>query len=118
MTHKGHLGFVFMQRLNQLAFTIRGWQNNKLVFSKSQKQVLVDEINSIDLLEAQNLINVTHSEKRKSLKADLEDLERKEALYWSQMAKKLWIEEGDENSTFFSQNLLLPTKEELDLKNP
>ena len=41
------------------------------------------------------------NDKRKVLKADLTELERKEASYSSQRAKKLWIKEGNENSGFF-----------------
>ena len=50
----GYPGFVFMQRLKQLAKIIRGWENNKQVFSITQKKALTDEINFIDKLEAQN----------------------------------------------------------------
>lgn len=90
-----------MQRLKQLATFMRDWQNTKFVYSKTQKLALIEEIDSIDKLEAKNLISNTNSEKRKALKAYLIDLERKEALYWSQRTKKLWIKEGEENSAFF-----------------
>lgn len=60
-----------MQRLKQLAKIIRGWQNNNHAYSKTQKKALTDEIDSIDKLEAHNLISNTKSEKRKALNADL-----------------------------------------------
>lgn len=90
-----------MQRLKQLAKIIIAWQNNKHVFSKTHKKPLTDKIDSIDKLEAQNMISNTESEKRSSLKTDLTELEQKEALYQSQRAKRLWIKEGDENLMFF-----------------
>ena len=53
------------------------------MYSKTQKLALPEEIDSIEKLEAQNLIRNTQSKKRKALKVDLTNLERREALYWS-----------------------------------
>ncbi|TYK27679.1 LINE-1 retrotransposable element ORF2 protein [Cucumis melo var. makuwa] len=45
-TNEGYLSFAFMQRLKQLASKIKVWQNEKFVFSKTQKQAIIDEINA------------------------------------------------------------------------
>ncbi|KAA0059135.1 LINE-1 retrotransposable element ORF2 protein [Cucumis melo var. makuwa] len=55
----------------------------------------------MDSLESQNSLTMVDIDIRKALKLDLFNATIKEAQYWVQRAKRLWINEGDENTNFF-----------------
>lgn len=47
------------------------------------------------------MLNPINNNRRTNLKSDLNMTSLKEAQYWAQRAKKLWIKDGDEDMGFF-----------------
>ena len=52
-------------------------------------------------LESQNSLTKEDIDRRKTLKLDLLNVTIKETQYWAQIEKRLWINEGEENTNFF-----------------
>lgn len=65
------------------------------------KKALTKEIENIDKKESQNQLSIEDNERRTSIESYLSNIDFKEAQLWVQCAKKIWIKEGDENTTFF-----------------
>ncbi|KAL4032276.1 hypothetical protein IC575_005346 [Cucumis melo] len=97
----GHPGFSFIQRLKSLANFIKPWQKEKLHSLTHAKDSILREVDSIDKKELDTPLTQEESNRRLALKADLSELSLKESQFWYQRAKKLWLREGDENSSFF-----------------
>ncbi|KAA0045138.1 LINE-1 retrotransposable element ORF2 protein [Cucumis melo var. makuwa] len=97
----GHPGFSFIQRLKSLANFIKPWQKEKLHSLTYAKDNIIREVESIDKKEVDTPLTQEESNRRLALKADLSELSLKESQFWYQRAKKLWLREGDENSSFF-----------------
>lgn len=97
----GHPGYSFMMKLKHLAKITKAWQHNKKWLQDRDISLWRSEIEKIDAAEAQNSITKEDLDRRKALKHDLLDASIKEAQYWAQRAKRIWINEGDENTSFF-----------------
>ncbi|KAL0552328.1 hypothetical protein IC582_011437 [Cucumis melo] len=97
----GHPGYSFIQRLKSLANFIKPWQKEKLNSFAYAKDSIIREVDSIDKKELDTPLSQEESDRRLALKADLSELSLKESQFWYQRAKKLWLREGDENSSFF-----------------
>lgn len=67
---------------------MRGWQNSKLVYSKTQKLALIEEIDFVDKLKAQNLISNTESEKKEISESKLNRLGKEGSSILVSMGKK------------------------------
>ena len=93
--------FPFMGKLKSLEVLLKSW--NKETFGNifSQKQVLIDKINSLDLLEESSCFNEENAAEREVCRGPLLDLIVKEHKLWIQKSKFQWLREGEENSSFF-----------------
>ncbi|KAL0559838.1 hypothetical protein IC582_000218 [Cucumis melo] len=97
----GYAGYSFMRRLKQLALKIKTWGRDKKGKNEASKKACIKEIDQIDKLEAEGSATEIHREKRTALKADLSQINLTEAQIWAQKCKRIWVHEGDENSSFF-----------------
>lgn len=70
-------------------------------FAKTKEAFLIKEIDAIDKMEESNPIDQVNSNKRLSLKANLGQITFKEAQFWAKRAKRVWLKEWDENTTYF-----------------
>ncbi|MDV3143356.1 MAG: hypothetical protein Q8761_02910, partial [Sweet potato little leaf phytoplasma] len=52
-------------------------------------------------MESTGFIDDVERQLRISLKADLQEVSLQEARFWSQRCKKIWLSDGDENTSFF-----------------
>lgn len=94
-------GYSFIRRLKHLSKQVRIWKSSNTDSFKEKKKVITKDIDRIDTLEASGSLDEQTRLLRKSLKADLQEIVLLEARYWSQRCKKLWLNDGDENSAFF-----------------
>ncbi|KAA0039770.1 LINE-1 retrotransposable element ORF2 protein [Cucumis melo var. makuwa] len=101
LRQEGHPGFSFMRKLKQLSTIIRNEQRKNKCYSDEDKNAWIKEIDSIDRLEAEGNLSEELSLRRTRLKADVLMSGFKEAQIWYQKSKRLWITEGDENTSFF-----------------
>lgn len=97
----GHRGFAFIQSLKALTKNINSWQTGKMNSMVKDKTMILKEIDAIDFREESRSMNPNDSLRRLSLKSDLSHIIVKEAQFWAQRAKKLWIKDEDENTNFF-----------------
>ncbi|KAA0039966.1 LINE-1 retrotransposable element ORF2 protein [Cucumis melo var. makuwa] len=97
----GHPGFSFMKKLKQLSAIIRDEQKKNKCYNDEEKKAWIKEIDNIDRLEAEGNFSEELSLRRTKLKADVLMSGFKEAQIWYQKSKRLWITEGDENTSFF-----------------
>lgn len=97
----GHPGYSFIRHLRQLAKSVKAWKKTNMENLKSRKKSIADEIDRIDSLEALGPIDDTLRQQRVALKTDILEVALQEARYWSQRCKKIWLFEGDENTSFF-----------------
>ncbi|KAA0040038.1 LINE-1 retrotransposable element ORF2 protein [Cucumis melo var. makuwa] len=101
LRQEGHPGFSFMRKLKQLSAIIRNEQRKNKCYSDEDKNAWIKEIDNIDRLEAEGNLSEELSLRRTRLKADVLMSGFKEAQIWYQKSKRLWITEGDENTSFF-----------------
>lgn len=68
----------------------------------SKESIIIQEIYSIDRKEEDITMYISNNNRsRLSLKNELSQISLKEAQFWSQREQKLWIKDGDENTSFF-----------------
>lgn len=96
LTHQnGQPGYSFIRRLKKLALKVKEWKRGNVDAIKSRKKILSEEIDSINSLEE------SLHQKRISLKVDLHEAVLQELRFQRQRCKKIWLKEGDENTSLF-----------------
>ncbi|XP_039135825.1 uncharacterized protein LOC120273262 [Dioscorea cayenensis subsp. rotundata] len=101
MTPEGCGAFVVSKKLAGLRERLRRWAKVCFGSIKLKKLNLLHEVEKLDVLkEAKKLLPGELAQELHLLKS-LDDIRKQEEIYWLQMSRLQWVQEGDGNTKFF-----------------
>lgn len=92
---------IWARKLQMVKQVMRAWRKQYMRQHKEKKEELVQQIKLLDDIEEVGVLSEGDWEKRKDLRAQLDEVLMAESIYWKQRSKFKWAEAGDANSRFF-----------------
>jgi methionine salvage enolase-phosphatase E1 len=93
---------VWLNKLRHLRRFLKGWAKNQSGKYKREKERLLNIIECLDLKAETTLLNSTEREELKKANDSLNKLRREEESKWTQRAKVKHIQEGGNNTMYFT----------------
>lgn len=91
----------WVKKLSFLRRKIREWARNYYGKKKKDKQLILDRLNALDIIQESRTFTPVELKEWNTLRTQLEDIYLDEELYWKHRANQTWLEAGDQNTKYF-----------------
>ena len=98
----GNSAKIFVSKLRKLRIFLKNWSKNVFGNIKIKKDKLLSEILVFNKIEENRPLKLAERNVLANLKEELNSILEKEEVMWKQRSRVQWINEGDNNTDFFS----------------
>lgn len=93
--------YILAKKITLLRERLRNWMKEDFGQIKLKKLALLHEIGLIDAIKESRPLKEEERGKDNALRVEMLSILKQEEIYWKQRAPVTWLNEGDENTSFF-----------------